>query len=150
MIILRQKEYSTPLARTIAGFNKNILRRSNIASKRGAIKSQNAINNVVNEGKSQINQLAINPGKFINDNVISSAIETPLTTTALTVGVPVPGTEVLGKYVGKPEKLMWNKLGIGKKMSNLSNKYLNSNASKRVEGAVNGAIRGTRAAFMGF
>lgn len=150
MIILRQKEYSTPLARAIAGFNKNILRKTSISSKRGAIKSQNKINNAINEGKSQVNQLVMNPGKFVNDNVISPAIETPLTTTALTLGVPVPGTEVLGKYVGKPEKMMWNKLGVGKKMRDLSNKYTNSNISKRVEGAVNGAIKGVRTTFIGF
>lgn len=136
MIIYRkQKEYSTRLGRTLAGINKTILKKPNIASKRSAVLAEKKINKV----KDSINNVVLNPGETVNRYIVKPSIETPITATALNA-VPIPGTSGLVGYIGKPEKAFYKKIGVDKKLKNAADKYMNTKASKYIEGVVNSAV----------
>lgn len=131
MIIYRkQKEYSTGLGRLAT-----ILKKPNIASKRKAISVKNKINQV----KDSINNIALNPGETVNRYIVKPSIETPITATALNA-VPVPGTSSLVGYIGKPEKAFYKRIGVDEKLKIAADKYMNTKASKYLEGIINSAV----------
>lgn len=161
MIILRkQKEYSTHLEKGLAGFNKTILRKSPMQAKRAAIIEERKIltpfakpalkvSKAIENGNLALNQLATNPGEVINKKVIQPSIEAPITSLAMKA-VPVPGSSALIGIVGKPEKTMWKRLGVGDKMSKAANKYTTSKGGKYVEGAINGVVNTGKIMLNGF
>ena len=161
MIILRkQKEYSTALARGLAGFNRKVLRKTPMQAKRAAIRGEKKIltpiakpvlkaSKAIEKGNVAINQAITNPGKVVNTKVIQPSIEAPITSVAMKA-VPVPGTSALVSVVGKPEKAMWKKVGIGDRMSKAAEKYAESKGGKYVEGAINGVVRSGRIMLNGF
>lgn len=161
MIILRkQKEYSTALARGLAGFNKNILRKSPMQAKRAAIIEERKIltpiakplvkvSKAIEKGSDAANQVIMNPGRAFNNKIVQPSIEAPLTSVAMKA-VPIPGSSALVSYVSKPEKAMWKKVGIGDKMSRAANKYGNSKGSKYVEEGINKLASSGRIMLNGF
>ena len=145
-MIIKRKLYSLTGTRFLAGFNKKVLRKSPMAAKRSAVKTQNKVLTGVARGlnkvenvKTAVNQAAINPGRVVNTKVIQPSIEAPLTSVAMKA-VPIPGSSALVGVIGKPEKAMWKKLGVGEKMSRASNRYVNSKGGLAVENTINGAV----------
>lgn len=142
-MIIKRKLYSLAGTRILAGFNKKVLRKAPMAAKRSAIKTQNKVLSGVARGLNKIegvkmatNQAAINPGRVVNTKVIQPSIEAPITSVAMKT-VPIPGTSALVSVVGKPEKTMWKKIGVGDKMSKAASKYVDSKGGRVVEDVVN-------------
>lgn len=145
-MIIKRKLYSLAGTRFLAGFNKKVLRKSPMAAKRSAVKTQNKVLTGVARGlnkvenvKTAVNQAAINPGRVVNTKVIQPSIEAPLTSVAMKA-VPIPGSSALVGVIGKPEKAMWKKLGVGEKMSRASNRYVNSKGGLAVENTINSTV----------
>lgn len=142
-MIIKRKLYSLTGTRVLAGFNKKVLRKTPMAAKRSAIKTQNKVLEATARGLNKIegvkmaaNQAAINPGRVINTKVIQPSIEAPITSVAMKT-VPIPGTSTLVSVIGKPEKTMWKKIGVGDKMSKAASKYVDSKGGRVVEDIVN-------------
>lgn len=94
MIILRQKNYSLPLTRRLAGFNRAVLRKSPMQAKRSAIKTQNKVLGAVANGLNEANKAAINPGQAAR-RVGQFVAEKPIAAAGVTAGytvAPIPGT----------------------------------------------------------
>lgn len=141
-MIIKRKLYSLTGTRVLAGFNKKVLRKTPMAAKRSAIKTQNKVLEATARGLNKIegvkmaaNQAAINPGRVVNTKVIQPSIEAPITSVAMKT-VPIPGTSALVSVVGKPEKTMWKKIGVGDKMSKAASKYVDR-GGRVVEDIVN-------------
>lgn len=94
MIILRQKNYSLPLTRGIAGFNRAVLRKSPMQAKRAAIKTQDKVLGAVASGLNEVNKAAMNPGQAAR-RVGQFVAEKPIAAAGVTAGytvAPIPGT----------------------------------------------------------
>lgn len=85
MIILRQKEYSTPIGRFMAGINKNILRRPKIKSYRNAISTENKVLSKVAKGMNDLKRTYYFPGNSINRGV-EKIIENPVSAGGVILG----------------------------------------------------------------
>lgn len=147
MYVFRQKEYSLKMTQAIAKVGR-ALGSGNIQSKRKALKLEKKILSPIAKGKTAIekgtkavNQAALNPGATVNNNIIAPSIETPLTATALKA-VPVPGASALVKPLGKPEKALWKKVGVNKKLEKTAKSYPSSKVGRTVESGINGIVKG--------
>lgn len=133
MIILRQKEYSTPLARTIAGFNKNILKLPRIKANRVAIDKQNKVLGKVAKGLNFIRDFYYTPGKLL-DKGVSKTIENPVLTLGIIAGkvtdftnpetLPIPKSTIAAvvgnKVVPKKLKKVFKKISNNYEKTKLS------------------------------
>lgn len=146
MIIRRkQKEYSLAMTRGLARVNR-VLGKSPMQAKRAAVKQQDKILTPIAQGvgkyqhaKAAVVSAAQNPGAVVNKKIIQPSIEAPVTAVALKA-VPIPGSSAAIKIVGKPEKAMWKKVGLGDKMHRAAERYGDTKLAKYVEGGVNGAV----------
>ena len=150
MIILRQKDYSLKMTRRLAILNR-ASGKSPMQAKRAAIRQQNKILTPLARGmgkmqkmKNALNSVAMNPGAAVNSKIIQPSIESPVTAVALKA-VPVPGSSALVNVVGRPERKMWKKVGLGDKMHRVAERYGNTKTARYVEGGVNGALNSMKA-----
>lgn len=159
MIILRkQKEYSTVLAKGLAGFYKNILRKSPMQAKRAAITEEKKILTPLakpalrlNKAVEQSKYLALNPGQAISKGV-EETIKNPITASTNIAGKITMVTDPLGTgaipigLIGTSSEIALKKKfpKYAKITKNLGDKYHKSKGSKYVEGISNEIINGIK------
>lgn len=155
MIILKkQKEYSTALARGLARFNKNILRKSPMQAKRDAIIREKKILTPLakpalklNKAIEQSKYIALNPGQAISKG-IEETIKNPITASTNIAGKITMVTDPLGTgaipmgLIGTSSEIVLKKKfpKYAKITKNLGDKYHKSKGSKYVEEISNGII----------
>lgn len=83
--------------------------------------------------------IALDPGRFVNNNIIGETIKTPVTGAALKA-VPIPGSSAAIKYVGKPEKFLQKKLGVSGKFDKAGETYKKSKFAERLRRGLNTGI----------
>lgn len=153
-MIIKRKLYSLTGTRVLAGFNKKVLRKTPMAAKRSAIKTQNKVLEATARGLNKIegvkmaaNQAAINPGAAVNRGVETLA-RNPIATTgqAASVVLPVVNPTLAVVPVGTPsiaaEAFMKKKVPAYSKVTNrLADKYKGANKVRGVvETGTNGII----------
>ena len=91
-MLLKRKNYSLKGTRLVAGINQKVLRKSPMAAKRSAIKTQNKAlmtvakgMNKVESSKRAINMAALNPGQAVN-KATEATLSHPITVASNVVG----------------------------------------------------------------
>lgn len=136
MIILRQKEYSLPIGRFLAGFNRKVLRMPKIKSYRTAIKSQDKVLGAGAKALNMAKKSYYTPGSVLNKG-ISKSIENPVTSIGTIVGKATdfthPATAVIPKAT--IAAAIGNKVlpkSVKLRLKNAAEKYEKSKVAKMI------------------
>lgn len=91
------------------------------------------------KAKRNADMIALDPGRFVNNNIIGETIKTPVTGAALKT-IPIPGSSAAIKYVGKPEKFLQKKLGVSGRFDKAGETYKKSKFAERLRTGLNTGI----------
>lgn len=144
-MIIKRKLYSLAGTRLLAGFNKKVLRKSPMAAKRSAVKTQNKVLTGISKGlnkvenvKTAVNQAALNPGAAVNRG-IETTLRNPIATSGQVASIALPAVNpaLAAVPVGTPsiatEAFLKKKVPAYSKFTNrLADRYNKSDKFKRV------------------
>ena len=144
-MIIKRKLYSLAGTRFLAGFNKKVLRKSPMAAKRSAVKTQNKVLTGIAKGlnkagniKTAINQAALNPGAAVNRG-IETTLRNPIATSGQVASIALPAVNpaLAAVPIGTPsiatEAFLKKKVPAYSKFTNkLANRYNKSEKTKKI------------------